>query len=68
MNWLDIVLLLLIVSVAVFGAARGFGRTAFDALALYGALWFASTLAPLLAAHLNLSAETLSRLKRRGKI
>lgn len=56
MNWLDIVLLLLIVGVAVFGMARGFGKTAFDALALYGALWLASTLAPLLATHLSLHA------------
>lgn len=56
MNWLDIVLLLLIVGVALFGAVRGFGRTALDALALYGALWLASTLAPVLAAHLSLHA------------
>ena len=56
MNWLDILLLLLIVGVAVLGMVRGLGRAAFDALGLYGALWAASTLAPLLAAHLTLNA------------
>ena len=56
MNWLDIVLLLLIAGVAVLGLTRGFGRAAFDALGLYAALWIASTLAPLLAAHLTLHA------------
>jgi uncharacterized membrane protein required for colicin V production len=54
MNWLDIVLIALIAGIALLGMARGFGRTAFDALGLYGALWLASTLAPLLAAHLSL--------------
>ncbi len=35
---------------------RGFGKTAFDALGLYAALWIASALAPLLAAHVSLHA------------
>ena len=35
---------------------RGFGRTVFDALGLYAALWLASALAPLLAAHVSLHA------------
>ena len=56
MNWLDMGLLLLIVAAALVGTARGFGRTAFDALGLYGALWLASTCAPLLAARLSLHA------------
>jgi len=56
MNWLDILLLLLIAGAAALGLTRGFGRAAFDALGLYGALWLASTLAPLLAAHLSLHA------------
>ena len=56
MNWLDILLLLLIVCVALIGMVRGFGRTAFDALGLYGALWLAAALAPLLAARLSLHA------------
>ena len=56
MNWLDILLLLLIAGAAALGLKRGFGRTAFDALGLYAALWLAFTLAPLLATHITLSA------------
>ena len=56
MNWLDIILLLLIVGTAVVGTVRGLGRAAFDALGLYAALWAASTLAPLVAVHLTLNA------------
>ena len=56
MNWLDITLGLLIAALAVVGLVRGFGKTVFDTLALYAALWLASTLAPLLAAHLSLHA------------
>ncbi len=56
MNWLDILLLLLIAGAGALGLKRGFGRAAFDALGLYAALWLASALAPLLAAHLNLQA------------
>ncbi len=56
MNWLDIFLLLLLAGAAVLGAARGFGRAALDALGLYAALCLASFLAPLLAAHLTLTA------------
>ena len=56
MNWLDILLLLLIAGAGALGLKRGFGRAAFDALGLYGALWLASTLAPLLASHLTLNA------------
>ncbi len=56
MNWLDIVLLLLVGGVGVLGIARGFGRSAFDAVCLYGALAGAAALAPLLAAHLTLAA------------
>ena len=58
MNWLDITLGVLIVALAVVGLVRGFGKTVFDALALYAALWLASTLAPVLAAHLSLHAGT----------
>lgn len=56
MNWLDILLLLLIVGAGTLGIKRGFGRASFDALGLYGALWLAAFLAPLLAAHFNLNA------------
>jgi len=56
MNWLDILLLLLIAGAGALGLTRGFGRAALDALGLYGALWLASALAPLLAAHLSLHA------------
>ena len=56
MNWLDILLLLLIVGAAALGLKRGFGRAAFDALGLYAALWLASALAPALAAHVTLQA------------
>jgi len=56
MNWLDIVLMVLIVGVAIVGTVRGFGRTAFDALGLYAALWSAATLAPMLASHVSLHA------------
>lgn len=59
MNWLDILLLLLIAGASVLGLKRGFGRAAFDALGLYAALWLASTLAPVLAAHLTLHAGGL---------
>ncbi len=56
MNWLDIILGLLIAAIAVVGLVRGFGKTVFDALGLYAALWLASILAPLLAAHISLHA------------
>lgn len=56
MNWLDIVLVVLIMGVAVLGGIRGFGRTAFDALGLYAALWIAFTLTPLLAVRFTLHA------------
>lgn len=56
MNWLDILLLLLVVGIGGLGVARGFGRSAFDAAGLYAALAAAAALAPLLAAHLTLSA------------
>ena len=56
MNWLDIILGLLIAAIAVVGLVRGFGKTAFDALGLYAALWAASALAPFLAAHVSLHA------------
>lgn len=39
MTWLDIVLGILLVGVAVLEMCRGFGRSVLDALALYGALW-----------------------------
>lgn len=39
MTWLDIILGVLLVGVAVVEMCRGFGRSIFDALALYGALW-----------------------------
>lgn len=41
MTWLDIVLGILLVGVAALEMCRGFGRSVFDALALYGALWLA---------------------------
>ncbi len=56
MNWLDIVLVLLVAGIGGLGVARGFGRSAFDALGLYAALAAAAALAPLVAAHLTLSA------------
>ena len=56
MNWLDIVLVLMVAGIGGLGVARGFGRSAFDAAGLYAALAGAAALAPLLAAHLTLSA------------
>ena len=56
MNWLDIILGLLIAGIAVVGLVRGFGKTVFDALGLYAALWIASALAPPLAAHVSFQA------------
>jgi uncharacterized membrane protein required for colicin V production len=56
MNGLDIGLLVLITAIGVVGIVRGFGRTMLDTLALYAALWAASTTAPLLAARLSLHA------------
>lgn len=56
MNWLDMVLLLLVGGVGIVGIARGFGRSAFEAVCLYGALAGAAALAPLLAAHLTFAA------------
>jgi len=60
MNWLDTLLLLLLAGASLLGMARGFGRAAFDALGLYAALCLASFLAPMLAAHLTLTANTLT--------
>lgn len=54
MNWLDIILLLLVVGVAVLEAFRGFGRAIFDALGLFAALWLAGALSPGLAPHMPL--------------
>ena len=45
MTWLDIVLGMLLVGVAVLEMCRGFGRSVFDALALYGALWLSDAAA-----------------------
>lgn len=45
MTWLDIVLGVLLVGVAVLEMCRGFGRSVFDALALYGALWLSDAAA-----------------------
>ena len=56
MNWLDILLLLLLAGASLLGLTRGFGRATLDALGLYAALCLASFLAPLLAAHLTLTA------------
>ncbi len=50
MNALDFTLGLLLAAVTVVQTARGFGRAVLDALALYAALWLASTLATPLAA------------------
>lgn len=56
MNWLDIVILMILVGAVVFESARGFGQALLDALLLYGALWLSDTFAPLLAQHLPLVA------------
>ena len=56
MNWLDIVVLMILVGVAALESARGFGQALLDALLLYGALWLAQTCAPLLAPSLPLFA------------
>lgn len=50
MTWLDIVLGVLLVGVAVLEMGRGFGRAIFDALALYAALWLSGAAARALEA------------------
>jgi uncharacterized membrane protein required for colicin V production len=45
MNWLDILVIIMIVAATALEAIRGFGRAIFDALAIYGVLWLASTAA-----------------------
>ncbi len=56
MNWLDIVVLLILVGMAALESSRGFGQALLDALLLYGALWLADTCLPLLAPSLHLVA------------
>jgi uncharacterized membrane protein required for colicin V production len=56
-NWLDVVLLLLLLGVAGLEMFRGFGRAVLDALALYGALWSADALSPSVADNLRLTAH-----------
>jgi len=50
MTWLDIVLGVLLIGVAVLEMCRGFGRAVFDALALYAALWLSDAAARALGA------------------
>lgn len=42
MNWLDVLVVMIIGVAVITETIRGFGRAAFDALALYGVLWLAS--------------------------
>lgn len=57
MNWLDVVLILILVAAVIVEAIRGFGRAAFDALALYGVLWLSSIAAAPFAKALPLSSD-----------
>ncbi len=54
MNWLDPVLILVILGFAAAEMFRGFGRGALDALFLYGALWAADAAAPSVGAQLKM--------------
>jgi len=56
MNWLDIVVLMILVGVIALESARGFGQALLDALLLYGALWLSDACTPLLAHSLHLFA------------
>ncbi len=56
MNWLDIITGLLIAAGIGIGLLRGFGKTAFDAAGLYGAMAISAALAPALAAHVSFHA------------
>jgi uncharacterized membrane protein required for colicin V production len=56
-NWLDVILVLLLLGVAGLEMFRGFGRAVLDALALYAALWSADALSIPLAGNLHLTAH-----------
>ncbi len=57
MNWLDIVVLMILMGVAALESARGFGQALLDALLLYGALWLTDMGTPLLAHSLQFSPD-----------
>jgi uncharacterized membrane protein required for colicin V production len=57
MSVLDICVILVITALAIVGAFRGFGRTLYDAIGLYGALWAADAAAFAFADSLHLSDE-----------
>jgi uncharacterized membrane protein required for colicin V production len=57
MNWLDVLVVVIIVGAAVAETIRGFGRAIFDALALYGMLWVAATFAAPLCPFLRISNQ-----------
>jgi uncharacterized membrane protein required for colicin V production len=57
MNWLDVLVIMILVAAVIIEALRGFGRAVFDALALYGVLWLASMGAAPFAKILPLSSN-----------
>jgi len=56
MNLLDMIAGLILAGGMAVGLVRGFGKTAFDAIALYAALWASSALAPVIVSHFHHSA------------
>ena len=57
MNWLDVLIIVTLVVAVIVETLRGFGRAVFDALALFGVLWLASTAAAPFAKVLPLSSD-----------
>lgn len=57
MNWVDVLVILTLVAAVIVETMRGFGRAAFDALALFGVLWLASTAAAPFSKILPLSSD-----------
>jgi uncharacterized membrane protein required for colicin V production len=57
MNVIDVVLVLLVIAIVVIEAKRGFGKVAFDFVALLVALHAASAAAPTAAASIHLAGD-----------
>lgn len=49
MNILDVIVIIIIVAAIIIETIRGFGKSVFDALAIYGVLWAAAAIAPSFA-------------------
>jgi len=55
MNWLDLLVIVILVGAVIVETMRGFGKAVFDALIIYGVLWLAFVAAPPFAKAMPMS-------------